>query len=57
MNYLCLLLSIFGIFPSAAIGVMTPLIAHGWPKGNPLKTCYAPSALKVNLLKKCLKDI
>ena len=27
--------------PSVAVGVMAPLIGHGWPKGNPLKALFA----------------
>ena len=27
--------------PSVARGVLTPLIRHGWPKGNPLKAFFA----------------
>ena len=66
MNELCLLLPLSGIFPSkslersrlfpsVAIGVMAPLIGHGWPKGNPLKALFAPAGLKTNLLENSLK--
>ena len=66
MNDLCLLLPLSGIlpskslersrlFPSVAIGVMAPLIGHGWPKGNPLMALFAPSALKINPLENGLK--
>ena len=27
--------------PSVVVGVTAPLIGHGWPKGNPLKTLFA----------------
>ena len=67
MNDFCLLLSLFGIFHSVAIGVMAPLIGYGWPKGNPLKTLFAsnpgtvaryPSAdLKVNFPENSLRAI